>query len=237
MRMHMVWTRHHLLLDGWSLSRLVEEVFARYEAETQGKSLVHEERRPYRDYISWLAELGSEAAETYWRQALAGITAPTPLGIDRNVPAPQGYAVEVLQVEAVTTARWQEYARQQHVTLNVLVQAAWALVLSRYSGQPDVVFGTVVAGRPPELAGVERMIGMFINTVPVRVQVHDDDEVGAWLARLQEQQIEQQSYEYSPLVQIHGWCDIPREHPLFESLLIFDNYPIQAALSERVPLS
>ena len=233
-RTQVIWTHHHLLLDGWSLSLLFQEVLASYEAEIQGQSLVYEERRPYRDYIRWLASQENEAAETYWQQTLAGITAPTPLRIERNVPAPQGYAVETLQVDIATTARWQEYAREQHVTLNTLVQAAWALVLSRYSGQPDVVFGAVVAGRPPVLAGVERMVGMFINTVPVRVQMHNEEEVGTWLRRLQEQQIEQQAYEYSPLVQIQEWCDIPREHSLFESLFIFENYPVQDALSEHV---
>jgi non-ribosomal peptide synthetase component F len=136
------------------------------------------------------------------------------------------------------TAQWQEYAWKQQVTLNTLMQAAWALVLSRYSGQADVVFGTVVAGRPPELAGVERMIGLFINTMPVRVQVRDEEEVGVWLTRLQKQQIEQRSYEYCPLVQVQGWSEIPREYPvgqahrlLFESLLVFENYPVGSGLA------
>jgi amino acid adenylation domain-containing protein/non-ribosomal peptide synthase protein (TIGR01720 family) len=241
-RTQVIWTHHHLLLDGWSVSLVLQEVLDRYGAELQGESQQHEERRPYRDYISWLAEQEDQNPEEYWRQRLSGIAIPTPLGVDRRGlkhqpvaygPAPQVYAEEVLQVEADTTARWQEYARRQHMTFNTLVQAAWALVLSRYSGQVDVVFGNVVAGRPPELAGVERMIGLFINTLPVRVQVNDDEEVGAWLKQLQEQQIAQQSYEYSSLVQVQGWCEIPREHELFESLLVFENYPVQVALAER----
>src|SRR5262249_55553363 len=150
--------------------------------------------------IVWLQEQERETAEeAYWRQALAGIVAPTPLGVDRRregVYAPplgaigeeEGrktppYAQETLQIENATTARWQNYARKQRVTLNTLVQAAWALVLSRYSGQADVIFGAVVAGRPPELAGVEQMIGLFTNTVPVRVHVQDEEEVGTWLTR------------------------------------------------------
>jgi amino acid adenylation domain-containing protein/non-ribosomal peptide synthase protein (TIGR01720 family) len=262
-RTQVIWTHHHLLLDGWSVSLVLQEVLDRYAAEQQGLSLQYEERRPYRDYISWLQEQGDQSAEAYWRQTLAGIATPTPLGVDRRSLkhqsvasglVPQVYAEEVLQVESQTTAQWQEYARRQRITLNTLVQAAWALILSRYSGQEDVVFGNVVAGRPPELAGVEHMTGLFINTLPVRVQVHDDDEVGAWLKQLQEQQLTQQSYEYSSLLQVQGWCrrshragpdgradpdgwtgpdGMPREHELFESLLVFENYPVQVALAER----
>src|SRR5262249_50811180 len=158
----LIWTHHHLLLDGWSVVRLLQEVLVCYEAERQGRSLVQEKRRPYRDYISWLTKHSSEAAQTYWQHTLTGITAPTPLPMGRNGEhAPsrgngpeQTYAEVVLPIEALTAQRWREYAKLQHVTLYILVEAAWALVLSRYSGQSDVVFGTVVAGRPPELTGV-----------------------------------------------------------------------------------
>src|SRR5262249_15872723 len=146
---------HHLLLDGWSQSLLLQEMLACFEAEMQGRVPVYEERRPYRDYISWLAEQAGEAAEAYWRQRLSGMASPTPLGVDwraRRDHSEQGYAKEILNVEAMTTEKWQKYARKQHVTLYTLVQAAWALVLSRYSGQSNVLFGTVVAGRSPELA-------------------------------------------------------------------------------------
>src|SRR5262249_13528512 len=154
-----------------------------------------------------------------------GIAAPTPLGVDRRSfkqpsgageLAPQVYAEEVLQVEAAITAQWQEYTQKLRMTFSTLVQAAWALILSRYSRQADVVFGNVVAGRPPELAGVEDMVGLFINTVPVRVQVKDEAEVESWLMQLQEQQLEQYPYDYSSLVQVQGWSEVPRDHPLFE---------------------
>ncbi|TMC21726.1 MAG: amino acid adenylation domain-containing protein [Chloroflexi bacterium] len=233
-RTQVIWTHHHLLLDGWSISLLAQEVLACYEAAIQGQRLADAEPRPYRDYISWLAEQKNETAELYWRQVLAGIVAPTPLGVDRRereVQAARVYAEEVLQVDAATTANCQRYASREHVTVSTLVQAAWALVLARYSGQTDVIFGMVVAGRPPELAGIERMIGLFINTVPVRVQMNGEEEAGVWLARLQEQQIEQRSYEYSSLVQVQGWSEIPRAHPLFESLLAFENYPVPVTLS------
>ena len=235
-RTQVIWTHHHLLLDGWSLSLLLQDVLALYTAAVQGQVTVCELRRQYRDYISWLVAHKGETAETYWRQTMAGITAPTPLGIDQSVRehgSDEIYAKETLQVAAATSARWQEYAKREHVTLNTLMQAAWALVLSRYSGQNDVLFGNVVAGRPPELVGAERMIGLFINTVPVRVQVQDEEEVGVWLRRLQTQQLEQWFYENSSLVQVQGWSEVPRDQELFESLFVFENYPVQAALTEQ----
>ena len=119
------------------------------------------------------------------------------------------------------------------MTLNTLVQGAWALVLSCYSGQDDVVFGAVVSGRPAELRGADAMIGLFINTLPVRVRLHGEDRLLDWLKELQVRQAEARQYEYSPLVEIQGWSEVPRGQPLFESLLAFENYPVDQELWQR----
>jgi non-ribosomal peptide synthetase component F len=116
------------------------------------------------------------------------------------------------------------------LTLNTIVQGAWALLLSRYSGRADVVFGVTVAGRPAELAGVESMIGLFINTLPVRVRVAEEEALLPWLRDLQARQVEMRQYEHSPLVQVQGWSEVPRGQPLFESILVFENYPMDASL-------
>src|SRR6185436_12584937 len=130
------------------------------------------------------------------------------------------------------TAALQQFAREHHLTLNTLLQGAWALLLSRYSGEQDVLFGITVAGRPAELPGVETMVGLFINSLPLRVQLAPDAQVGAWLLKVQAQQQALASYEYSPLVQIQGWSELPHGTALFESLLIFENYPIARAVRE-----
>lgn len=134
-------------------------------------------------------------------------------------------------LSAKTTTALQSLARRHQLTLNTLVQGAWAVVLSRYSGEPDVMFGVTVAGRPADLPGSESMVGIFINTLPVRVRVNWDEPVFTWLKKLQEQQVEMRQYEYSPLVQVHGWSDVPRDLALFESILIFENYPVRPASS------
>ena len=112
------------------------------------------------------------------------------------------------------------------------MQGAWALLLSRYSGEEDVIFGATVSGRPPDLAGVESMVGLFINTLPVRVQVAADDSLLPWLKRLQSQMVELRQYEYSPLVEVQRWSEIPRGLPLFESILAFENSAVGGFLNE-----
>ena len=135
-------------------------------------------------------------------------------------------------LSAATTAALQTFARQQQLTLNTLVQGAWALLLSRYSGEQDVVFGVTVSGRPATLAGVEAMVGLFINTLPLRVQDNPTQPLLSWLHALQTRQAEARQYDYTPLVQIQNWSEVPRGHALFESLLVFENYPIAVSRSK-----
>src|SRR5215213_469731 len=113
------------------------------------------------------------------------------------------------------------------------MKGGWGLLLSRYSGSEDVVFGATVSGRPANLAGVEEMVGLFINTLPVRVEVKSEQGVGEYLRCLQEQQVEVRQYEYSPLVEVQRWSEVPQGTPLFESLVVFENYPVNKALGER----
>jgi len=221
-----VWNQHHLLLDGWSGLLVLREVFAYYEAYRQGQVLELPVPRPYRDYISWLQRQDPEQAERFWRSELAGFTAPTPLGMEQPHATSSGtldYETQYLELSTEATTALRLLARQNELTFNTLVQGAWAFLLSRYSGQRDVVFGTVVSGRPVELEGIESMVGLFINTLPVRVQVSPEMEVLPWLQQLQRRQAEVRQYQYSPLVQIRSWSEVPAGQPLFESHAVFDN--------------
>ncbi|MDZ7307315.1 MAG: amino acid adenylation domain-containing protein [candidate division KSB1 bacterium] len=230
---HFVWTHHHILFDGWCLPLLLKEVFLGYEAFRRGQQLHLPQPRPYRDYIAWLQAQDAAAAGAFWRKYLAGFSAPTPLRLDR-APAANGltggYAKAERHLPVELTTALQALARQQQLTLGTLVQAAWAILLGRCSGENDVVFGLTVSGRPPELAGVENMIGLFINTLPVRVRLASRDSLLALLRTLQQQQTELRQYEYSPLVQVQGCSEVPRGLPLFESILVFENYPVAAAV-------
>ncbi|HEY0607598.1 MAG TPA: amino acid adenylation domain-containing protein, partial [Herpetosiphonaceae bacterium] len=230
---YFVWSFHHILLDGWSVSSLLEKAFAAYHANARGQEMRLEPSRSYRDYIVWLRQQDQSRAEAFWRQMLDGISAPTRLGVDLAEPGKEGYAEEQLQLDAATSAALQSLARQQQITLSTLFQGAWALVLHRYSGDQQVVFGVTVSGRPPTLAGSETMIGLFINTLPLRVDVDPRASVRDWLQTLQQQQVEMRQYEYSSLVQVQGWSEIPRGTPLFDNILVFENYPMSAAAKEK----
>ncbi len=229
---HFVWSFHHILLDGWGSLLLLNEVFTFYEAYSNGRQLELSQPRPYRDYISWLQKQDLNAAEAYWRKRLQGFTSPTQLGIPetphQNGGAPD-YAIKSLMLSDQTSRGLEALARYQQVTMNTLIQGAWALVMWRYSGETDVLFGATVSGRPTELEGVDQMVGLFINTLPVRVQVDTEEKVGPWLKRLQVEQTEMRQYEHSPLVEVQGWSDVERGVPLFESLLVFETFPGSAS--------
>ncbi|MEM6716590.1 MAG: condensation domain-containing protein, partial [Cyanobacteria bacterium P01_C01_bin.147] len=232
-----VWTYHHLLLDGWSVPLVLRELLIGYQAFAEGQSPTLAAPHPYRHYIAWLQRQNADAAMQFWQQRLQGLSAPTPLGIDqtrRTTAANPNYALQQQSLTPELTAQLRTFAQTHRLTLNTLVQGAWAWVLGRYSGEPEVLFGSTCAGRPPTLPGAETMVGLFINTLPMRVNLSPDQPVGAWLRQLQTQQLDQQPYEYTPLVKIHGSSDIPRSLPLFESVVVFENYPVEPALQRQV---
>lgn len=233
-RHQFLWCHHHALLDGWSLPLVMKEVFAYYQALAHGKDIRLPAVRPYRDYINWLQQQSLAEAEQFWRNALAGFHAPTPLVVDqipKAQPQPEkNYDEAKRYLSESLTADLQSLARKHQITLNNLLQGAWAILLSRYSGQSDVVFGTTVSGRPAELPGVESMIGLFINTLPLRVAVPDEARLIPWLKGLHSQQIEMRQFEFTPLVEIQLWSELPKGTPLFESILVFENYPVDSAL-------
>ncbi|HEX6287623.1 MAG TPA: amino acid adenylation domain-containing protein, partial [Herpetosiphonaceae bacterium] len=234
-RYQLVWSHHHILLDGWSAALMLKDVFAAYQALSREQPLALDHPRPYREYIAWLQQQDLVAAERFWRGALAGFTAPTPLSLDHKAGAAsqeQPPAQQHVTLSQAMTDALQTLARQHQLTLNTLIQGAWALLLSRYSGEADVVFGSTLAGRPAELAGVETMVGLFINTLPVRVRVEPHALLVPWLQQLQDRLAALRQHEYSPLAQVQAWSEIQRGLPLFESIVVFENYPVDAALRE-----
>jgi len=226
----LLWSHHHLLLDGWSFSLLAAEFLATYEALRRGEEPVPQRRHPFRDYIAWLESQSLDRAEEYWRRVLAGWHEPTPLpgGPEGGQGAP-GTDARDLRLSAAATDLLHARARSSRVTLNTLAQAAWGSLLGRYGGRGDVLFGATVSGRPTELAGVESMIGLLINTLPVRLQV-EEGEIGPWLEQIQAEQAELRQFEHTPLLEVRAWSEVPRGAPLFESILVFENYPRETSL-------
>lgn len=231
-----VWSFHHLLVDGWSWPIIFKELFALYESIQNGQQLYLASSRPYRDYINWLQQQDLTGAKAFWQKNLEGFTVPTPLIVERS-PGQSSHQQQNIEVRsqhlsAEKTSSLKSFAQQHHLTLATLVQAAWGLLLSRYSGESDVVFGTTVSGRPPTLSGVESMVGLFINTLPARVKILDRTDLLTWLRLLQQEYIEREQYSYTPLVDIQGVSEIPRTQLLFESLVVFENYPVNVTLQQ-----
>ncbi|WP_244592181.1 condensation domain-containing protein, partial [Azospirillum palustre] len=205
-RHRLIWTSHHLLLDGWSSARLVAEALGRYRGADVGGAVGGAAGR-YRDYIAWLGRQDGAASERFWRGRLSGLEAPTLLAASLPCRAPQaGHGVVRLRLDGGATRRLQAFAQAQRVTLNTLVQGAWALLLHRYSGQETVAFGATVSGRPAELAGVEETLGLFINTLPVVERPPSGERVGEWLRGLQRRNLEMREHEHTPLHEVQRWA-------------------------------
>uniref|UniRef100_UPI003564551B non-ribosomal peptide synthetase n=1 Tax=Amycolatopsis kentuckyensis TaxID=218823 RepID=UPI003564551B len=221
-----LWTFHHVLLDGWSVFQVLSDVCTAYAGQPLPA------RPPFREYLAWLGRQDQADAERFWRTALDGIEGPTPVPADRT-PAP-GHApcsAEWLPVklDETATARLDAFVKRHGLTHNVVLQGAWALLLSIYSGRDDVVFGATTSGRPAEVPGVDDITGIFINTLPVRAAVDRRARVADWLAGLQAAQAEARGHGHVPLARVQGWAGLPGGVDLCASLVVFENYPITGA--------
>lgn len=222
-----IWTHHHALLDGWSLAMLMQDLLAYYQVSGQPRL---QPRRPYQTYIAWLQQQDKETVETYWREKLSGFLTPTPLPLQarEQTSTSEFYRQEYL-LSAQLTNKIQTWVRQQRMSLATLIYGVWGILLSRYSGESDVVFGITVSGRDIPLNGIEDMIGLFINTLPLRATLDGSGET--LLKQLQQDLQDLQGYSYMPLVEIQRLSQISHNN-LFDTLVIIENYPIDQTLRD-----
>ncbi len=237
----LIWTNYHLILDGWSRALLIKEVFEFYKALCEGENLHFKPPLAYKNYITWLRQQDHSQAEKFWREFLKGVDTPTPLDVKKYVGDVVGkqatYAQENIKLSKTVTAGLQSFAKQFQLTINTIIQGAWALLLSRYSGEENVIFGITSSGRSPTLEGSESMVGVFLNTLPLRLDVDGEEKLLPWLRELQSRQAELRQYEYCRLVDVQKWSEIPKGIPLFESIFIFENYPVTASREEIADLT
>ena len=230
-RWHLVWTFHHVILEGWSAALLLKQLAALYRIEC-GRGAALPEVLPYRTYILWTQQQDVTVAEAYWRRTLAGFDAATSLEPRVGTAGPAGtVSIERHQVTLppAFASQLRVAAREQRVTLNTLLQAAWALLLARNAGSDDVVFGSVVSGREVDLTGVETVVGLCVNTLPQRVRLRGTQPVGDWLRSLQAAQVEMRQFEWTSLLQVQAWSDVPRGSGLFDTLFAYENWAGDAA--------
>ncbi|MFD1623312.1 amino acid adenylation domain-containing protein [Azospirillum griseum] len=232
-RWWLVWSRHHLIVDGWCSILLLDEVLERYRARLAGDTPTLPTRRPFRDHIAWLQRQDDSASAAFWRAALDGVTGATPLPL--LAPPPDGGAAIPLSrsvtLDSGETARLTATARALGVTLNTLLQGAWALTLAARSGTADVVFGVTSAGRTGEVEGDERTLGVFITTLPLRVRLPAAQGVGDWLRGIQADNAAMREHEHSDLAKLQADLAVG---PLFDTLLVFQNLPMLEGRRRRV---
>ncbi|WP_406501803.1 amino acid adenylation domain-containing protein [Streptomyces sp. NBC_01590] len=224
-RRFVVWSFHHILLDGWSVQILQKELFALYRRLLDGTPAALPPTVPYRRYIEWLNAQRGDASADFWTNYLAGITEPTDLHVDRDT-GDTGVGEFEVHASPDLFAQARDYARSQRITMNTLVQGLWSILLSRYSRRDEVLFGSTISGRSIALPGVDSMMGLFINTLPVRGRLTGELGVSDWLRDLQDEQLEMRQWEYCHLVDVQKNSSIPRGEPLFRSILVFENYPV-----------
>ncbi|MER5427351.1 non-ribosomal peptide synthetase, partial [Streptosporangium roseum] len=216
-RHRLILTNHHILLDGWSTPLLVAELFALYLGVEAPAA------PPYKGYLAWLARQDRAAARQAWDRALDGVEEPTLIAPGTVTPAPPDKVS--IELDAGLTTGLARLARRRGITVNTVLQGLWGVLLSRLTGRDDVVFGAIVSGRPPELPGVERMVGLFINTVPVRVRLRPEEPVGELLERLQDEQAELLPHHHLGLTEIHRGI-------LFDTVTVLENYPFDSSAAD-----
>ncbi|AZE48065.1 Long-chain-fatty-acid--CoA ligase [Pseudomonas chlororaphis] len=221
-RYRLLMTNHHMLLDGWSMPIVVQDLLALYGGEVLGTGPA------LREQFAWLATQDKAAARTAWRDALAGLEGPTLLAGQPLTVSPVGLRQQAVSVDldADLTSALEALAKRHELTLGTVLQGAWAILLSRQTGQHDVVFGITVSGRPAELARVEQRIGLFINTVPLRVVMAPGESLMDLLGRIQSAQAGLLAHQHLGLTEIQGQAGYGE---LFDSLVVFENYPFEGS--------
>ncbi|MGF0004876.1 amino acid adenylation domain-containing protein [Bacillus altitudinis] len=226
---HLIWSNHHIIMDGWSMGVLMKKLFHYYESYRNGKTPDRSQGKPYADYIQWLGKQNQQAAEGYWKDRLDGAIQHQGLLQQKEANGQYDHQEWTFTWDAEMVSTIQEIARNCQVTAPNLFQAVWSVLLGTYHAAHDVTFGTVVSGRPPSVAGIEQMAGLFINTIPVRVEMNQEDTFKQLFQKVQQHALEAENYDFMPLYDIQQQTAAGGQ--LFDHLVGFENYPLDQELS------
>jgi amino acid adenylation domain-containing protein len=226
----LLWTHHHIILDGWSVAAALDELRILYQEHCTGVPARLPTPILYRNFIAWLQQQNPARALDFWRAQMEGVERPTCLA-ELICSMHKGDEDEYQGAEFVFSREWTlrltRWVQEQHLTLSTLIHGAWAILLRRYGAGNDVIFGSVTSGRPPELEGVESILGLLINTLPLRVQIDPETEIADWLAHLQARQMEIYEHAHVSLADIQNENSVSGGQALFDTILVFENYPFQ----------
>ncbi|WP_010503926.1 non-ribosomal peptide synthetase, partial [Paenibacillus elgii] len=227
-----IWSFHHIVMDGWCMSLIIREVFESYFAILEKRQPELAEVSPYSQYIEWVGRQDSKEATSYWSDYLTGYEQQTTLPKVKPQGKAEGYVSEKLTyvLGKELTERMNQVARQHQVTVNTLIQTVWGIILQKYNGNQDTLFGSVVSGRPAEIPGIESMIGLFINTIPVRIRCENDAIFSEVMIRNQEQALASRAYDTYPLYDIQALTE--QKQDLINHIIVFENYPVEQQMEQ-----
>ncbi|MEL6865673.1 MAG: amino acid adenylation domain-containing protein, partial [Bacteroidota bacterium] len=234
----MVWTFHHLLIDGWSIPVLMNELLGYYESLEQERPLEHKAEDQYEPYIRLIQKQDTAKQEAFWRDYLDSVNQPSLLPfVDQSTERNKGNAQnkkKSIRLDADFTNALKKLARQEHLTTNTLFQGVWAYLLSRYTGNTSVLYGVTISGRENNLRDITERVGLYINTIPLCTQLAPHQDLRTWLQRLQSDQLKARDHQYiglNAIKKIGGWSD-----EFFDSIMVFGNYPVDRSASQKYRL-
>ena len=231
----MIWTHHHIILDGWSMPILMNELLETYESFIQGIIPVDKKEDNYQDYIKYIQSKNKKEEEAHWTKYLSDLEEGTLLpfinnGEDRNKGIGD-FQSDYLSFDASFTTQLKNYCKANHITANTLMQGAWAYLLGQYTSKEKVVYGVTVSGRPSDFENTEQRIGLYINTIPLHTTINNKQSIAEFLTDIQKGHIASREYQYSALNDVKKWSNIQDE--FFDSLFVFENYPVDEVLDQE----
>nr|WP_150149854.1 non-ribosomal peptide synthase/polyketide synthase [Bacillus swezeyi] len=229
-----IWTNHHILLDGWCRGIILGELFRIYHRKAAGQQHQLEEARPYSDYIRWLEEQDKEAGKVYWKKYLSGFAEKSQISVLGNKSGNGEYHRKETEIEFSTelTSQITQLANRNSVTFHTVLQSIWGILLAKYNQMEDVVFGTVISGRDANVAGIEKMVGLFINTIPTRIKMEKNKSFRDIIKKVQEEALESGKYNYMNLSEVQALSELKRD--LLDHVMIFENYAVDKSAFESV---
>ncbi|MBY0272924.1 MAG: hypothetical protein K2X02_05895, partial [Alphaproteobacteria bacterium] len=220
-----LWTRHHIIVDGWCSPIVFGRFIEGYKTLDAGNPIKYSERRKYRDYIQWIKEQDEQEAEKFWRGELSRYAESTPISSENSQRKEANHGQYRFSLSTGELDALKNFAKANQVTLNTVIQAAWSIVLSRYTQREDVVFGVTVSGRSMDLPGIEGMVGLFINTLPLGVKIDEFESIKSLLQTIQGKMAEINGYSHVSLAKVQTWSHVQSSDNLFDHILVFENYP------------
>ncbi|MCX8130380.1 MAG: amino acid adenylation domain-containing protein [Clostridia bacterium] len=230
----MIISNHHIIYDGWSTGIILKEFLSAYKDFANFNEPIKQVKTKYKEFIRWYQRQDKEGQRDYWTKYMAGFEAKTQLpsySINKERISSPGNFTHTLQSELTNEIR--AFVRENQLTVANLLYCAWGILLQRYSNTGDVVFGTTVSGRTPHIRGIEEMIGLFINTIPLRVTEVDDEDILSFLKRIGSMLKEREEFEYTPLTDIKSYSKSSSREGLFDSIIVLSNYPLDEMLGKK----